>query len=279
MYLISKIFDLSLKTNYHETIIIYSKSPNNMTNKHKKILAIIPARGGSKGIPNKNIRNFNGKPLIAYTIKQAQSLKKYIDRIIVSTESPSIAKVAKKYGAEIPFMRPPNMSKDNSDVMGAIFFTLTKLKKDENYKPDYVLILQTTSPLRKKEDIIRCIKKMENSEADSVITLCPTHSMLFHIDSQDNLIQVNKINLKKTPNRQAMPKGYKLNGCFAYLTKTDTIIKEKTVFPKKTKAVICDTWRSIDLDEPEDWALAEIVYKAQLQIKNIIKKIKKEKKK
>ena len=246
-----------------------------------RVLAIIPARGNSKGIPNKNIRLFDKKPLISYTINQALNLKKegFIDRIIVSTDSPKIASVAKKYKAEVPFLRPKNLATSKSNVIDAVLHLLQEIKSKEDYTPDYILLLQTTSPLREEDDVIKCFKKIKSPKTDAVLTICPTHALLYNIDKlSDSISLVNKkINLKKSSNRQSMPKGYKLNGCFVYLIKHQTLIKEKTFFPKKTKAVICDAWRSIDLDNPSDWALAENTYKNKDKIKKEIEKIEKEK--
>ena len=122
-----------------------------------KFLAIIPARSGSKGIKNKNIRPFCGKPLIYYAIKEAKNCK-FLDRIIVSTDSPKYAKIAEKYGAEVPFLRPAELSKDNSLIVDAVVDAVRKLKERENYYPDYIVLLQTTSPLRSSNDIRNCIK-------------------------------------------------------------------------------------------------------------------------
>ena len=109
-------------------------------------LAIIPARGGSKRIPNKNIRNFCDKPLIAYTIEQALATP-FITRVIVDTDSKEIAKIAKTYGAEVPFIRPSHFATDKASINDALRHLLSSLKKEEGYEPDYIVLLQTTSPL------------------------------------------------------------------------------------------------------------------------------------
>jgi len=245
-----------------------------------KILAIIPARGGSKGIPNKNIRLFCGQPLIAYVIKQALSLKKkeVLDRVIVSTENPHIAAISKKYGAEIPFLRPKRFARDKSNITDAMLYTLNRLKKEEKYTPNYVMLLQPPSPLREETDILNCIKKINTPGTDAVLTVCPTHALFYNLTQDNELILVNKVNIKKSHNnRQEMPKGYKLNGCFVYLIKYDVLMKTKTFFPPRTKAVVCDAWRSIDLDDPEDWALAEAIFRNKNKIKQTIQKINLEK--
>jgi CMP-N-acetylneuraminic acid synthetase len=112
---------------------------------------------------------------------------------------------------------------------------------------------------------------MQKSEADSVLTVCPTHPRLYHLSAKSDLILVNHPK-KWSDNTQGWPAGFILNGCFVYLVKTEALLKERTDMPKKTKAVICPKWRSIDLDVPEDWVMAELVYKNK---KNLAQKIKK----
>ena len=239
--------------------------------KKPKILAIIPARAGSKRIPNKNIRNFLGKPLIAYTIEQARK-SPIIDRVIVDTDSKKIAKIAKKYGAEAPFLRPSELATDTAKAVDAILHLLNRLKKEENYQPDYVMILQTTSPLRELRDIEECWKLMRSSGATTVLTVCPTHPRLYYMDDNKNIILANGSE-KQSTNMQAWRPAYILNGCFVYIIKTSALLKEQSVITKNTKAVICDKWRSVDLDTLEEWALAELLYKNKKNIVNRIKKL------
>jgi CMP-N,N'-diacetyllegionaminic acid synthase len=234
-----------------------------------KILAIIPARSGSKGIPNKNIRYFCGKPLIAHTVEQALSLKSDINRVIVSTNDPAIAKIALKYGAEVPFLRPDDLAKDNSNISDAIVYTLKKLESDEKYVPDYILLLQSTSPLRKKEDILKCIEMIQKLKCKSVITVCPTHQLLFHLGKDNKLKLVNKSELKKRSNRQQIANGFGING-FAYIMSRYDFIKEKRFLCTDTHAIVCDAWRSVDLDTPEDFILAELIYKNKIKISHQI---------
>lgn len=239
-----------------------------MKNK-KKVLVVIPARAGSKRIPNKNIRKFLGKPLIAYAIKQALKVP-FVDRVIVDTDSPKIASVAKKYGAEVPFLRPPHLATDTAQIDKSILYSLNLLKKD-GYCPTHVMILQTTSPLREQEDINRCWEMMKKTNADTVLTVCPTHPRLYHLDEEYNAILANGSE-KQSTNSQDWRPAYILNGCFVYIVKTSCLLQEKHMITKNTKAVICDKWRSVDLDTPEEWAMAETLYKNK---KDIVAKIKK----
>jgi len=142
-----------------------------------KILGFIPARGGSKRIPNKNIAMLGGKPLIAHTI-EAMKKSKYINRIVVSTDSPRIARVAKRYGAEVPFMRPKNISKSDSTELEFFDHALNWFEKFEKYEPDLIVMLFTTSPFRKVKSIDEAIERMiKNPQADSLksVRLCSEH--------------------------------------------------------------------------------------------------------
>lgn len=237
----------------------------------KKVLVVIPARAGSKRIPNKNIRNFLGKPLIAYAIEQALKTP-FADRVIVDTDSTKIADIARRYGAETPFLRPAHLATDKASANDALLHLLLKLKKEENYFPDYVLYLQTTSPLRELRDIEECWKLMQDSDATTVLTVCPTHPRLYYMDNKKNIILANGSE-KQSTNMQAWRPAYILNGCFVYIVKTSAFLKEKSIITENTKALICDKWRSVDLDNPEDWAIAELLYKNKKIIAKRIKNL------
>ena len=131
----------------------------------KKILAIIPARGGSKGVPRKNIKEICGKPLISYTIEAAKR-SKYIDRVIVSTDDIEIETVSKNYGAEVPFLRPNELAGDNSPTIDCVIDVIERLKIDEGYFPDYIALLQCTSPLRDENHINEAVEQLMNSKMD-----------------------------------------------------------------------------------------------------------------
>lgn len=235
-----------------------------------EILTVIPARGGSKGIPNKNIRPFAGKPLIAHTIDHAKKTKR-ISRIIVSTESEKIAKVAKKYGAEVPFLRPEEMAGDKSPVVDAILDLLEKLQKQENYTPDVLVLLQATSPLRKSEDIDAVLDLFFKEKAPAAVTVCRTEQLVFTKDSKERLkLESNPAFLKST-NRQMLPTTYKFDGCVVYVIKPSVLFKERTFVPKNTRAYVMPRWRTVDLDEPEDFVVGELIYKKRKEIEKALK--------
>ncbi|OGE82660.1 MAG: hypothetical protein A2846_03310 [Candidatus Doudnabacteria bacterium RIFCSPHIGHO2_01_FULL_49_9] len=234
-----------------------------------KILAYIPARAGSTRIRNKNIKKFLGKPLIAYTIEQARSCD-FVDRVIVDTDSEKIARIAKKYGAEVPWLRPQKFARDNSKVMDAILHFLARLQREQNYVPDYLMILQTTSPLREQEDILRCWKAMKGSRATSVLTVTPTHPRLYHLSADQYTVLVNGSEVGSS-NAQSWPDAYLLNGS-VYIIHLPALLKEKRAITRKNKAVIMPKWRSLDIDIPEEWVMAELFYKHKKQINAQLKK-------
>ncbi|MFH1583259.1 MAG: acylneuraminate cytidylyltransferase family protein [Candidatus Falkowbacteria bacterium] len=237
----------------------------------KNILTIIPARAGSKRIKNKNIRKFLGKPLIAYTIEQARACS-FIGRVMVDTDSLKVAKIARKFGAEVPWLRPKKLAQDKSKIVDSVLYNLHRFKEKENYQPDYVMILQTTSPLREQKDIENCWRMMQKTKATTILTVCPTHPRLYYLDKLQNIILANGSE-KKSTNIQAWRAGYILNGCFVYIIKTSALLKEKSIITKNTKALICDKWRSVDLDESADWILAEYLYKNREKIAKRIKQL------
>jgi len=235
----------------------------------KELLAIIPARSGSKRIKNKNIKNFLGKPLIAYAISHAKKIP-FVDRVVVDTDSQKILSIAKKYGAETPYLRPRKLASDKAQVIDAIIHLLNRLKKDEGYEPTHIMILQATSPLVEQKDINTCWNLMKQTDATTALTVAPTHPRLYWLNNKQNIVLANKTEVKST-NIQAWRDAYLLNG-FVYIVKTPALLKEKSIITKNTKAVVCDKWRSVDLDTAEDWALAELLYKNKNRIKNRIKK-------
>lgn len=230
-----------------------------------EILAVIPARGGSKGIPNKNIRPFAGRSLIAHTIEQAQKTER-ISRVIVSTESKKIATVARRYGAEVPFLRPKKMAGDKSPVVDAIVHLLENLKTRQQYVPDVLLLLQPTSPLRTPEDIDGALDLFFKQECDAVVTVCRTEQLVFTKDEGERLQLESNPAFLKSSNRQMLPPTYKFDGCTVYVIKPRALLREHTFVPKSTCAYVMPRWRTVDLDEPEDFIVGELVFKNREKI-------------
>ena len=225
--------------------------------KDRKILAVITARGGSKGIPRKNVKELAGKPLITYSIEVAKN-SKYLTRCIVSTDDQEIIDIAQKYGADIPFIRPDELAKDDSTSLDVVNHALGWLKENNNEEYDYLMILQPTSPLRTSEDIDACIKKAINTNADSVMSMKELEDF-----SPKKLKKINNDLISPyfkdegnfSARRQDLDKMYKRN-CAIYLTKTE-FIKQNDLFGKVSRTYIMPEERSIDINQLIDFELAE----------------------
>lgn len=229
--------------------------------KERKILAVIPARGGSKGIPRKNIVSLGGKPLISYTI-EAASESKYIDRVIVSTEDEEIATISRKCGAEVPFLRPQALATDTAPSIIVIPHTLQMLKKQMNYQPDIVVYLEPTYPFRVAKQIDDAIEKIDDYDSIISIREVEEHPYLMLTRDEENIIRPY-IKLQNRPfRRQEYPLVYKLEGAF-YIVRTDHYKKKtnkNSIFPdfdERVYGVLIDKFSSIDIDEPSDLELAE----------------------
>lgn len=223
-------------------------------------LAIIPARGGSKGIPKKNLRLFCGKPLITYTIAEAKK-SRHLSRIIVSTESDDIARVANEYGAEVPFLRPTELAKDTSKVLDAIVHLLKELKANEGYTPDYVVLLQPTSPLRTAEDIDATIDLLLRENADSAITVSVVEPRVFIKAADGTLTLASDERFLRSTNRQALEHTVSENGSMVYVNRVSTLLSTGNFLNGKLVGIETPKWRSVDLDAPEDFVLGELICK------------------
>lgn len=218
--------------------------------KHKSFLAVIPARGGSKGIPGKNIINVNNKPLIQYTIEAAKS-SKYIDRIIVSTDDEEIAKVSIDCGAEVPFLRPENLASDTANTIDVLIHALEELCRD-GASYDYIVLLQPTQPLRTSNHIDNAIEMivMENEESLVSITEVSEHPVLFRTLQQNKRLE-NLLKTSSTIRRQEFPKYYKVNGAI-YINKINQNFNLNTSLNDNKLGFIMDKESDIDIDEPFD---------------------------
>lgn len=226
-----------------------------MTLKTPNILALIPARGGSKGVPRKNILTMLGKPLIAWSIHQAQ-LSKYISRIIVSTDDHEIAEVAAEWGAEVPFLRPIEFAQDLSTDLEVFSHALEWLEKEENYIPDLVIHLRPTGPARKVSLIDEAIDNMLNQPgADSLRSVSLAMQTPYKMWFIDDDFMHPVASLKGVPEshsmpRQALPKAYWQNG-YVDITRPRTVLEKKSmVGDNPLPFIINETVH--DIDYPED---------------------------
>lgn len=227
--------------------------------KGRKILALIPARGGSKGIKNKNIVDLDGKPLISYSIKAGLD-SEYIDDVVVSTDSELIASVASSYGAQVPFMRPAELATDTSKTIDAVLHAV-KFLKDSNCEYDILVLLQPTQPLRTAKDIDMAIEKYYQYEQDLVsVSPVENHPLLIRsIDSKGEL--VNLLDVNSTCRRQDMPEYYCVNGCI-YINKISEL-SELTSFNDNKLPFIMEPMHSVDIDDMTDLAMAELIIRMQ----------------
>jgi len=234
-----------------------------------KVLVVIPARGGSVRVPKKNIKMLNGKPLIAYAIEAAKN-SKTVDRIIVSTDDDDIKDIAIKFGAEVPFTRPVNLSADvpTEDV---VIHAVEWLNKNEQYFPDIVVCLEPPAPFRKAEHIDECVQSIGADEKiDSAITVNNVRGnrpeWMVYID-KDKLIKPYTGYFKKQgeallrfPASQEFEKLYQINGV-VFACRVETLQKYKSLVGKKCTAVEIDRSEIFDLDYPEDFEICEILMK------------------
>lgn len=225
-----------------------------------EILAIIPARGGSKGVPRKNIREINGKPLIAYTIEAAKK-SCYINRVIVSTDDKEIAQIGKGYGAEVPFLRPLELASDTSPSIDTVIHAIEWMKENENYRPDYICLLQCTTPLKTEEHIDGAVQKLIDTGMDGVVSVCEVEShpywmRVFNGNSLECFIKQESLTLR----RQDLPKVYEFNGAI-WVLKTSAVLKEKSMIVENQTGYIMSIEDSIDIDTELDFKYAEMLIK------------------
>lgn len=233
-----------------------------------KILAVIPARGGSKGVPKKNICNINGKPMIAYMIDAAHKAKR-LDKVIVSTDSEEIAETARQYGAEIPFIRPAEYARDEISVT-AVCKHAMEFYDSLNIRFDAVISLQVTSPLTLPIDIDACIDKMIETGCDSVVSiklLEEAHPWRIYTMQGDRVLPFNEYTNENFPQRQDRPPAYKFSGAI-FLRKRYLLEKWNGIdfaLGPDTRGVLIPSERSIDINGPVDLIVAEILLKMKEQ--------------
>lgn len=219
-----------------------------------RILALIPARGGSKGIKNKNIIDIGGKPLISYTIAAGKQ-SRYIDDVVVTTDSETIKDVAIKYGADVPFLRPAELAKDTSTSLDAVLHAVHELENQgRNY--DVLILLQPTSPLRTAEDIDSAIEKFNKYGCESLVSVSEVKDHpIFMRKIIDDRSMEKFLNQKSTIRRQDMPPIYRVNGgIYINLIKE---LNEDTSFGDNKVPFIMEQRHSVDVDEYSDIALVE----------------------
>ena len=240
-----------------------------------KIVGVIPARGGSKKVPNKNLKKFCGQPLIARTITIALKSKK-LNRVIVSTDSSEIAKVAKKYGAEVPFLRPAEFAIDTIGIEPVMKHAYEWLLKEEKYKADALVLIFSTNPLRQKFHIDEAIDIFTKNKADSVVSVNETpanHTPYWTLTktSENKVCLFGGIDLKNIfTRRQDFPQKCYARNDLIYVLKPQNLFEEKpNLYGQKIELYLTSPLHEIDINTPDDWLLAEIRFQNMIKSKKL----------
>jgi len=224
-----------------------------------QVLALITARGGSKGLPRKNVLDLAGRPLIAWSIKAALDSAS-VGRVIVSTDDQEIADVSRRHGAEVPFMRPAELARDDSPHIDVILHAVAWLEQNQGYRPEWVLLLQPTSPLRLARDIDDALALARSRGAQSVASVqeAPSHPFLLQtIDERGRLREF----MPPPPGylrRQDFPAIHALNGAI-FLVRREMLLEERALLDRETLALVMPPERSLDVDTPWDFHLTRLV--------------------
>lgn len=226
--------------------------------------AFIFARGGSKGLPGKNIRPLGGKPLIAWSIEHALAVKR-IDRVIVSTDSEEIAAVARDYGADVPFIRPPELARDDSPEWLAWRHALNYLQENEGFMPRLMVSIPATAPLRLPVDIENCLDEFQKGLAEVVITVTDAHrSPYFNMvkNNPDSTVGLVIPPLSYVTRRQDAPIVYDM-ATVAYVLRPEFVMTHQSIFDGQVRAVHVPHERAIDIDNLIDFKIAECLFNQQ----------------
>lgn len=228
-------------------------------------LALVLARAGSKGVPGKNVKILGDKPLIAYTIEAALK-SRGVDKVVVSTDCPQIAEIAKRHGAEVPFLRPAHLADDKATSLATMKHALLWLEQNQSYHPDAVLLLQPTSPFRQSWQIDESLEIFQESKKDSIIGVQEVNDKHPMWAVQDSTDLTWYIQGQRPNRRQDLPKAYTLNGAI-YISKADYFRAARDPMPayNEKDAVIypMNAVTSLDINEPIDFALAKTLLNEQ----------------
>ena len=222
-----------------------------------RILGLIPARSGSKGVPGKNTRLLLGRPLLEYTVRAAVD-SGVLDRVVLSTDSPEIAECGRRLGLDVPFMRPAALAEDDTPMLAVIEHALDELQH-QKWEPDTVLLLQPTSPLRTPRHIRLAVELLHSSRADSVITVVAVPQHL----SPDYVMRIEAGRLRpflddgpRVARRQDARPAYMRDGT-VYAFRTATLRRFGTIYGEDSRPLLIDAAESLSIDTAADWAAAE----------------------
>jgi CMP-N-acetylneuraminic acid synthetase len=225
-----------------------------------RVLGLIPARGGSKGVSRKNIKLLCGKPLLYYTVKSALASQK-LDRVILSTEDEEIAQVGRECGLEVPFLRPPELAQDDTPTLPVAQHAV-RWMEENGERFDALCLLQPTSPLRRAEDIDACVELLETTNADAVATVLPVpaehnpHWVYFW--GEDGFLRLSTGEAEPIPRRQELPAAYHREGS-VYIVRRDVLMVGGSFYGARFVGHEISFERSVNIDGLEDWERAESV--------------------
>lgn len=223
-----------------------------------RVLGIIPARGGSKGVPRKNIKELCGKPLLTYTVESALAAKR-LARTILSTDDTEIAEIGRNSGIDVPFMRPFELATDNATSFQVVLHAVAELEKQNEYY-DAVCLLQPTSPLRRSDDIDGCIELLENSRADSVFTVLPVpqeyNPQWVYVRGDEGELKLASGEAAPVSRRQDLPEAFHREGS-VYVTRRDILFEHGNLYGRNIRGFVVTERGSVNIDTLDDWHSAE----------------------
>lgn len=228
-----------------------------------RVVGLVPARGGSKGIPRKNARLLAGRPLLAYTADAAAQARG-LSRVILSTEDPEIAELGRSCGLEVPFVRPAELARDDTPMLSVVEHALRWLE-EHGERFDAVCLLQPTHPLRRPEDIDACVALLETKAGDAVITIDDVplefnpHFVYFRSEVGELYVATGEA--ERSARRQDLPPAFRREGS-VYVTRRDVVMQQGSLYGRRLLGVHVDRTRSVNLDTEEDWSRAEAMVRA-----------------
>jgi CMP-N-acetylneuraminic acid synthetase len=228
---------------------------------NSKILAVIPARGGSKGVARKNVQPLAGKPLLAYSIEAALAVRDRLVRVILSTDDPAIAEVGRACGADVPFFRPAELGGDRTPMVPVLQHAVREIESRDSLRLDWVLLLQPTAPLRSPADIRAAIALAEAGGCDSVISVVQVfavHPILMKRIEGDRLLPFCMEEKEGTRRQDFQPPAYMRNGAI-YLTRRDVLMERGSIWGEVIRPYVMPEERSVSIDNELDFRLAELM--------------------
>jgi len=227
------------------------------------ILGVIPARGGSKGVPRKNIRLLAGKPLLQYTVEAALAATR-LSRVILSTEDEEIAEVGRACGVEVPFMRPAELALDDTPTLPVLLHAVRTLEaRGEHYAA--ICLLQPTTPLRRPQDIDQCVDLLVAADADCAVTVLPVppecNPHWVYFQGPDGALRLSTGEATPVPRRQSLPPAFRREGS-VYVTRRGVLMDQGSLYGSKVVGHILDPETSVNIDTPADWERAETLIRS-----------------